>query len=47
MQSGGVVWGVQGPTNVQDNAMVAGVDFDAIAADLVGRPMDGEPNFAH
>jgi hypothetical protein len=46
-QAGGTVRCVQGPTNIQDNAMVAGGDFDAIAADLISRPMDGEPNFVH
>jgi hypothetical protein len=46
-QSGGIVRCVQGPTGIQHNAMVAGGDFDAIAADLVSRPMDGEPNVAH
>ena len=46
-QSGGIVRGVQRPTNIEDYAMVAGGDLDAITADLVGRPMDGEPNFVH
>jgi hypothetical protein len=27
--------------------MIADSDFNAIAADLVGRPMDGKPNFVH
>src|ERR1022692_655896 len=46
-QSGGLVRRVQGPTHIQDNAMVAGGDLDAITADLISRPMDGEPNFVH
>ena len=46
-QSGGIVRGVQWTTNIQENAMVAGGDFDAITADLVSRPMDGEPNVTH
>jgi hypothetical protein len=45
-QAGGIVRRVEGPTDIQDNAMVAGGDFDAITADLVSRPMDGQPNIA-
>ena len=45
-QSGGIVRCVQGPTDIQDNAMVTGGDFNAIAADLVSCPMDGELNVA-
>jgi hypothetical protein len=46
-QAGGIVWRVQGSTDIEDNAMVAGGDFDAITANLPGRPMDGEPNVSH
>jgi hypothetical protein len=46
-QSDGIIRSVKGPTNIQENAMVAGGDLDAIAADLVSRSVDGEPNFAH
>jgi hypothetical protein len=46
-QAGGIVWCVQGPTDIQDNAMVAGSDFDTVTADLVSSPMDGEPHVAH
>ena len=42
-QAGGIVQRVQGPTDIQDNAMVAGGDLDAITANLVSRPMNGEP----
>ena len=39
--------GVQWPTNIENNAMIDDSDFNAIAADLVSRPMDGKPNFVH
>ena len=34
-QSGGIAQCVQGPTDIQNNAMVAGGDLDAITADLL------------
>src|ERR1035437_1744407 len=43
-QSGGIVRCGQGPTDIEDNAMVAGGDFDAITADLVSRAVYGEAN---
>jgi hypothetical protein len=46
-QSGGIVRRVQGPTDIEENAMAAGGNLDAITADLVRRPMDGETNFVH
>ena len=41
-QSSGIVRCVQGSTNIQDKAMVAGGDFDAITADLMCSAMDGK-----
>jgi hypothetical protein len=41
-QFDGIVRCVQGPTNIQENAVVAGGDFDAITTDLLRSAMDGK-----
>jgi hypothetical protein len=43
-QSGGIVRRVQGPADIQEDAMVARGDFDAITADLLCCAMDGKDN---
>ena len=45
-QTGGIVRCVQGPTDIQDNAMLAGGDLNAITADLLCSAMDGKADVA-